>query len=240
MVSFGSSVPLWASVPVVSRPVFIGTRSADPYGHSFYAYFVGTSITTLTPITPTELDDSAIAFRTAERLLPFVDPVTLVPFVRTAKLRLLPFGLARREHIILTFHDPTQRWWLYAPIAEVNRLVIDDEIYDDVRIVNGDLFIGDDRITMLDQDNKAVLLVPARTIEIHYAIDTLSPVVDEALPYFVAAAYLKAASDNQSGIYETIRVGAVTFSFRSVKELKDKAAQLERIGLQMLRAGGRL
>lgn len=239
VVYVGSEVPLWVSVPVVSRPVFIGTRDIDPYGHTFYAYYVGTAVNALTPIQVIDQDAPEIAVVTADRFLQFVDPQALVPFVQTAKLRLLNFGLARREHVVLTYEDPTQRWWLYAPIAEVNKLVIDDEHYTP-QLIDGDIYIDDDRMTVLSEDNKAIILIPARTIEIHYAIATLSPIVDEALPYFVAAAYLRAVSDNQAGIYETIRVGAVTFSFRSVKELKDRASQLERIGMQMIRAGGRL
>ena len=239
MIVFGSAVPVWVSVPVVASPTFIGTRDSDPFGHQFYSYFVGTSIDSLTPIQVIDHDAPEIAYAVSERLLPFVTPDTLLPFVQTAKLRLLQFGLPRREHVILSIDDPAQRWWLYAPIAEVNKLVIDGSEFE-AEVVGGNIFVGSEQITTLDGSGRAVILIPARTIEVHYAISAVSPIVDEALQYFVAAAYLKAASDQQSGIYESIRVGAVTFSFRSMKELKDKADQLERLGRQLLKVGGRL
>jgi len=239
MVVFGSAVPLWVSVPLVASPTFIGTRDSDPFGHQFYNYFIGTSIDSLTPITAIDHSAPEIAYTVSEKLLPFVSPDTLLPFVQTAKLRLLQFGLPRREHIILTADDPAQRWWLYAPIAEVNKFVIDGVSYD-AKLRGGDIYIEDRQVTALDGSGKAVLLIPASALEVHYAISAISPIIDEVLQYFVAAAYLRAASDQQSGIYESIRVGAVTFSFRSVKELKDKADQLEKLGRQLLRIGGRV
>jgi hypothetical protein len=239
MVVIGSEAPLWVSVPVVSMPTFIGTRDSDPYGHTFYNYFVGTSIDSLTPVVVIDQDAPEIAYAVSERLLPFVHPDALMPFVQTAKLRLLSFGLARREHVILTRDDPASRWWLYSPIAEVNKFVVDG-VYYEATVINGDIYIGSDKVTQLDGNGRAVFLIPAELVEVHYAISTISPIVNEALQYFTAAAYLRAASDQQSGIYESIRVGAVTFSFRTVKELKDKAQQLERLGFQLLKVGGRL
>jgi len=79
-------IPVWVSVPPVSSPVFIGTRSEDPYGHSFYQYFTGTSISNLQPIEVTDDDESLLANATSEKLLPFVSPLALMPFVKTAKV----------------------------------------------------------------------------------------------------------------------------------------------------------
>jgi hypothetical protein len=70
-------IPVWVSVPPVSSPVFIGTRSEDPYGHSFYQYFTGTSISNLQPIEVTDDDESLLANATSEKLLPFVSPLSV-------------------------------------------------------------------------------------------------------------------------------------------------------------------
>lgn len=239
MVKVGSEVPLWVSVPPVNIPVFIGTRSEDPYGHAFYQYWTGTSIDKLSPVSVIDVDAIELAQKTSERLLPFVHPNSLFPFVQTAKLKVLQFGLARREHIVLLSDEIDYRWWLYTPIAEVNKLVINGQSYE-VELRDGLIYLDGRAIVTLDGRGRAVFNISANTIEISYAIANSSLVVDEALPYFVAAAYLKAASDEQSGILESVRVGAVSFSFRSVKELKDKAAQLEKLGYQLLRVGGRM
>jgi hypothetical protein len=232
-------IPVWVSVPPVSSPVFIGTRSEDPYGHSFYQYFTGTSISNLQPIEVTDDDESLLANATSEKLLPFVSPLALMPFIKTAKLQALSFGLPRREHVILIYDDPSGRWWLHQPIAEVNKLVIDGEELT-ARVVNSQIYAGDEQLTIPDGSDRAVFAVSARVIEVHYAIAAASPIVYEALPYLVAAAYLKAASNEQSSIYDSIRVGAVSFSFKSAKDLAAKSRELERIAYRMLRAGGRL
>lgn len=239
VVKVGSEVPLWVSVPPVNVPVFIGTRSEDPYGHAFYQYWVGTRIDKLTPIAVTDVDAIELAHRTAERLLPFVHPNSLFPFVQTAKLKVLQFGIARREHIVLLADDADYRWWLYTPIAEVSKLAINGQSCE-YELRDGLIYIDGHAIVTLDGRGRAVFNISANTIEVAYAVGNSSLVVDEALPYFVAAAYMKAASDEQSGILESVRVGAVSFSFRSVKELKDKAAQLEKLGHQLLRVGGRM
>jgi len=240
MVHFGSAaIPVWVSVPPVSSPVFIGTRLNDPYGHSFYQYFTGTSVSDLQPIDITDEDESFLANITSERILSFVSPYSLIPFVRTAKLHALQFGLPRREHVILTYDDPTGRWWVYQPIAEVNKLVIDGELVD-ARVVDSQIYVGEEQLTIPDGYGRATFLVSARLIEIHYAVKAISPVVYEALPYLIAAAYLKAASNEQSSIYDSIRVGAVSFSFKSAKDLRMKARELEQIGYKMLRMGGHL
>jgi hypothetical protein len=232
-------VPVWVSVPPVSLPVFIGTRTDDPYGHGFYQYFTGASLSSLNPVSVTDEDETVFADITSERLLPFVAPAALKPFVRTAKLQALAFGLPCREHIILLYDDPTGRWWLYQPIAEVNRLVVDGEVLA-ARVVDSQIYVGDEPLTMPASSNRAVFSVPARMIEIHYAVGVASPVVYEALPYLVAAAYLKAAASEQSSIYDAIRVGAVSFSFKSAKDISAKSRELERIAYRMLRVGGRL
>jgi len=235
----GTVIPVWVSVPPVSSPVFIGTRLEDPYGHSFYQYFTGTDISNLQPIEVSDGDESFLANLTSERILQFVSPYNLMPFVRTAKLNALQFGLARREHVILTFDDPTGRWWLHQPIAEVNKLVIDGEQVD-ASVVDSQIFVGNEQLTMPDNYGRAAFIISARMIEIHYAVKAISPVIYEALPYLIAAAYLKAASNEQSSIYESIRVGAVSFSFKSAKDLRMKARELEQIAYKMLRLGGRV
>lgn len=239
MIKFGSAIPLWVSVPPVNTPVFIGTRDTDPYGHSFYQYFTGTVVTALTPIVGIDVDAIEIAQATANKLLPFVDPNALFPFVQTAKLKMLQFGLARREHIVLSYEDADYRWWLYTPIAEINKLTINSTPVE-AELSNGQISVGGSPITVFDGRGHAVFSITARTIEVAYAIGNASLVIEEALPYFVAAAYFRAASDEQSGVLESVRVGAVSFSFRPVKELRDKAAQLERLGYQILRVGGLL
>jgi len=240
MVYFGSTaIPVWVSVPPVSSPVFIGTRAEDPYGHSFYQYFTGTDISSLQPLEVSDDDESMLANLTSERILTFVSPYKLMPFVKTAKLQALQFGLAHREHVILTYDDPTGRWWLHQPIAEVNKLVIDGEEYD-ARVIDSQIYVGNEQLTVPDSNNRAVFTISARMIEIHYAVMAASPIVYEALPYLIAAAYLKAASNEQSSIYDSIRVGAVSFSFKSAKDLRAKSRELEQIAFKMLRVGGRV
>jgi len=239
MVHFGSEIPVWASVPPVSLPVFIGTRSEDPYGHSFYQYFTGTHISSLRPLEVSDDDESWLANLTSEKILPFVSPLNLIPFVKAAKLQALQFGLARREHVILTYDDPTGRWWLYRPIAEVNKLVIDGEQLE-VEVIDSQIFAGSEQLTVPDSYNRSVFIVSARIIEVHYAIMSVSPIVYEALPYLIAAAYLKASSSEQSSIYDSIRVGAVSFSFKSVKDVRAKARELEQIAYRLLRVGGQV
>lgn len=237
MVQVNSELPLWVSVPTVSIPVFIGTRSIDPYGHTFYEYFTGTSAHSLRRIAVSDPEAVEIANMTSNMLLPFVDPVALVPFVAFAKMKIAHFGLPRREHIILTINDYTERWWLYAPVAEVNKLVIDGvEVTPEV--ANGIIYVNGQQVNQLISGGKSELTIYANSIEIHYAIGKQFPMIEDAIPYFVAAAYLRAASERDSGIYESIRVGAVSFSFRPIRELREKAIQLEKTGLQILRAGG--
>lgn len=237
MVSVGSEMPLWVAVPSVSVPVFIGTRSVDHYGHSFYQYFTGTSSDSLRTVTAVDTQAVDIANLAAIQLLPFVDPVALVPFVPIAKMRLINFGLERREHVVLSPESPDERWWLHAPIAEVNKIVVDGTPVD-YELRDGVIWVDGAPITQVVGNGKAVLLLSCNLFEIHYAIGRQSPMVDEALIYFVAAAYLRAASNKESGVYDSIRVGAVSFSFRPIKELRDRAVQLEKIGLQILRSGG--
>lgn len=237
MVSVGSAIPLWVSVPTVSLPVFIGTRSVDEYGHAFYQYFTGTSANSLQIVSAIDTEAIDVANITSVQLLPFVDPAALVPFVPIAKMRLLNFGLERREHLVLSPESPDERWWLHTPIAEVNKLVIDGKPVD-YEIRDSVIYVGGTPITQIVGGGKSVLLISCNSFEIHYAIGRQTPMVDEALIYFVAAAYLRAASNKESGVYESIRVGAVSFSFRPIKELRDRAIQLEKIGLQILRSGG--
>jgi hypothetical protein len=68
-----------------------------------------------------------------------------MPFVKTAKLQALSFGLPRREHVILIYDDPSGRWWLHQPIAEVNKLVIDGEELT-ARVVNSQIYAGDEQL----------------------------------------------------------------------------------------------
>jgi hypothetical protein len=240
MVQFGSAVPLWVAVPPLSIPVFIGTRAEDPFGYRFYRYWAGTTLSELTPIVGTDPDAAALAAETKERLLPFAPLDALERHVPAVQARLLPYGLPRREHVRLTVDDPDSRWWLYAPIAEVHRFIVNGEPAS-VTIRSGQLFSQEGvAITVPDRDFRAHLVISAYEVEVHYAIDWASPVVRDALPYFLAAAYLRSVAERESGLYDTLRVGAVTFSFRSVKDWAARAAQLERTGWRMLASVGLL
>jgi len=240
MVQFGSVVPLWVAVPPLSVPVFIGTRAEDPFGYRFYRYFVGTAVSALTPIVGTDPDAAVLAAETRDRLLPFAPLDALEQHVPAVQARLLPYGLPRREHVRLTADDPDSRWWLYAPIAEVHRFLVNGEPVS-VTILSGQLFSEESvAVTVPDRDFRAHFVISAYEVEVHYAIDWASPVVRDALPYFLAAAYLRSVAERESGLYDTLRVGAVTFSFRSVKDWAARAAQLERTGWRMLASVGLL
>jgi hypothetical protein len=240
MVQFGSAVPLWVAVPPLSVPVFIGTRAEDPFGYRFYRYFVGTALSALTPVVGIDPDAAVLAVETRDRLLPFAPLDAIERHVAAVQARLLPYGLPRREHVRLTADDPDSRWWLYAPIAEVHRFIVDDEPVL-VTIRSGQLFDQEGvAVTVPDRDFRARLTIPAYQVEAHYAIDWASPVVRDALPYFLAAAYLRSIAERESGLYDSLRVGAVTFSFRSAKDWAERAAQLERTGWRMLASVGLL
>jgi hypothetical protein len=240
MVQFGSAVPLWVAVPPLSVPVFIGTRAEDPFGYRFYRYFIGTAASTLTPISGIDPQASVLAAETRDRLLPFAPLDVLEQHVSAVQARLLPYGLPRREHVRLTTDDPDGRWWLYAPIAEVHRFLVNGEPVS-VTISSGQLIDQEgSAVTVPDRDFRARLVISAYEVEAHYAIDWASPVIQDALPYFLAAAYLRSVAERESGLYDTLRVGAVTFSFRSAKDWTERATQLERTGWRMLAAVGLL
>jgi len=234
-VGVSEPVPLWVSVPDVARFVFIGTRADDPYGHTAYRYATGTSLTSLTPLTPVYTDLEPIAYYTQQKLLPFVPIEKILQFVPEVLWELSEFGLERREHIVLT---PDGRWYLNTPIAEVNFFAVNDSEVDVVLDENGLIRFSDERMSpafTYDSLGRLVPMISASKIEVAYAVRRRPEFPDDAIAYKVAARVLRAMAFESSGFYSSIRVGAVSFSFKDAKEIDRKASEFERLCYRLIR-----
>jgi len=237
MVSFvgvSEPVPVWVAVPDVSRFVFIGTIVADSYGHTAYKYATGTSSENLQPLTPIYSDLESIASFTQRKLLPFVPLERILQFVPEVVWELSEFGLARREHVILI---PDGRWYLNTPIAAVHYCAIDGEQVEVQVDENGLLrFAGDlSPFVSYDSYGRLVPIIAAHRIEIAYAIGRRPEFPDDAIAYKVAARVLRAAAFENSQFFSSVRVGAVSFSFKSPKEIAAKASEFERLSYRLIR-----
>lgn len=233
-VGVSEPMPIWVAVPDVSRFVFIGTVMEDPFGHTAYRYATGTSVSNLQPLTPVYSDLEFIASYTQHKLLPFVPIERILHFVPEVIWELSEFGLARREHVILT---PDGRWYLNTPIAEVNYCAIDDCPVDVIVDKNGLLRLSDDSAPFVTYDSygRLVPILVANKIEIAYAINRRPEFPDDAIAYKVAARVLRAAAFESSQFFSSIRVGAVSFSFKSPKEIASKASEFERLSYKLIR-----